>query len=576
MNFPAHLKKPPTHVSGCTTCSTDIVVSCYFDRFGFDEKSTRTSGASNVGKLFRMLSLPTVKKADIRKDLGLDRTTLHFSHYVPGLGTPFKPGSFIKTGAALVIEAVADLPKEAAKDKGKEVAKDSFNKGVSQMLKEQTGLSATAWRANWERMYKQGSKALAKSGLSAKQTATTARLALKHTGDVAGGVSKMGLSVGSEIAKAAAKAALLAVVEDTEASDTTAIAKLMRTGHKKRLEDAWEFVRQTIEDNQADIKPPGKIEVGNVRIYIFGAEWGGTLARMFANKIANKCEKVGNKLMYKGIEVQIPFVGLFDCANSSSGNKLVQMAFDYTPVLGTLDDVDLPKYVGAALHIYGAHERGYMYASLDKSEAQAKYECALPGIASDVCGGKLLKHETGMAHLEIAKVSLCQMHAIARSYGAPFAHPDSPGPEAQNFARLMKPDFLLNGKDIHEHMAHYLHMTDTATAGPEEALRASREWFVKWMRSLYDGSNHGKDLSVAVAQGGEQAKSFLEDLRTMVTSLERESKRAAQLVPSAMEYQLAQLWASKEQLDDPYVGAFLLSFTHFRRSQYPLTFRQIA
>jgi hypothetical protein len=536
---------------------------------------------------------------EVTKKLNVARTTWNYKYYVSGLGTPYKSEHALMSGATLVLEAATATAKDTVDGNATEMQKKSekaglealrkyarHEKGVgkelSDVLKKATGMSASGWRANWHAFVNQRRNAA--SAVSRKEAARALRLAKKHAGDAFDGAKKGGVSLMKHLAKGlakeVAKASVWAALDSTEMADIEGVARALRSGYKKRINGAWEALSAAIKKEKDNIKPPGMTCCGKVHVYIFGAEWGGTLARIFANKIVSECESKNGQLWLGEIPVHIRFVGLFDCANSVTnkrdGEAMLGRVLPQNPITMSLDDTELPAEVEAALHLYSTHERGYLLSSLAGSEAKWQAEQGLPGISADVCGGRLLKGEYGLAQLEIAKYALCQMHACARFHGAPFAQPDDGTPQAEELEKALRSTFLLNEEDIHTLMPRYLQATGTADAEPEEALQRATEAYVKWLRMLYDESDAGRRLDeLLVSSPGEKSSEFMAAMKRQVRAARPEAERGRQLVGKAMEHRLGAVWESGEHLDDLFLSQFLVAYTHFNSPSLPLSFREI-
>jgi hypothetical protein len=555
----------------------DIVFSAYFDKFGFKAEKNKPD-LTAIGRLFLDLSFPN--NSEITKKIGAFRTTWNYSYYASGLGTPHKPEQPFKTGAALVLDSIPDAAKKKGVSQGKAMATEAAKskapgKWASDVLKKETGLSTQGWRTNWRKYLHHRSVVSGNAAISAKQVATAARLAEKHFQDGIQGAAKLGKTLAKGLAKEVVKAGAMAALESTEAADSNLAARTFRSGYKKRISDAWESLVTVIRSKKAKIRPPGQTCCGEVRVFIFGAEWGGTLARIFANKIVKECKKKDGKLVFEEIPLRICFVGLFDCANSVSAKRSINSILSRSPLTVSLGETALPQEAEAAFHVYGAHERGYLLSSIAGGKAQLQEECALPGISADVCGGRLRKGEYGLAHLDIAKYALCQMHAMAKGFGAPFAAPDDGSLQATNLATALESDFWLNGKDIHEHLPLYLHLTDTATAEAEKAVRSSAEVYTKWLRMLYDNVNEGHDLDRVMAASGNTPTAFIDAMKQQVKCAAPEARRGVQLIDSAREHQAGQVWLSGKHLENPFVPAFLAAYVHFNAPVHPLSFRDV-
>lgn len=569
-------KSRPTG-SGCPVCGRDIVFSVYFDRFGFNAIDNEEN-LTNIGQLFQNLSYDN--RTEITKALSSFRTTMNYKHYISGLGTPFKPERQFENGLSLVLDSPLDTIKDLPKDKAKEVGKEAvtgspIRMGLKGTLKDYSGMSAAGWKKNWRLIKDHRSMAAGGLGVSAKRASKAARLAKKHTKDLLVGGARLGMVAVKGLLVDLIKAAALAGLDGTDFADISTISSLFRSGYKKRINDAWDALASVIRREKENIKPPTQSSGGEVRVFIFGADWGGTLARIFANKIVEECKKKEGKLSFEGIPVVIQFVGLFDCANSVTATRGTNFVASLTPLTESLDDTELPAEVQAAFHLYATHERRYMVASIAGDKAVTKEECALPGIAADVCGGKLLKSEYGLMHQDISKYALCQMHAVATAYGGPFGKPDDGTPQATKLEAALKPDFLLNGQDVYERLPEYQGLLGDLSAPPMDVIRKSAETYTKWLRTLYDESRQGRDLAGVLKTDGETSSSFLEAMQTQIQRAENEARRGLQLAERAWEHQLGHVWQSGEHLDDPILHAFLASYVHFNCPTLPLSYREV-
>lgn len=575
-NFPGSMNKTGGG-SGCPSCGMDIVFTAYFDRFGFNVRDNKKN-YSNIGWLHDQLSYHN--KVEITQNIGACRTTWNYSYYASGLGTPHKPEHPFITGATLVLESVPDASQDVvtgnAKKMGEKAVKGkTLGQGISDVLKKETGMSTRGWKTNWKKYYAHRSVVANPAGISAKQVASATRMANKHAKDAVHGAARLGKSLARGALMDLGKAAALAALDGTEAADTDLAARLFRSGYKKRIGDAWKALSDIVEREKVRIKPPSQTCCGEVRVYIFGAEWGGTLARMFASKIVDECEQQDGKLQLDGIPVRICFVGLFDCANSISANKLSNSLLGLSPISTSLDVEPLAKQVEAAFHLFAAHERGYLLSSIADGKAPFQQEWCLPGISADVCGGKLLKGEYGLAHLDISKYALCQMHAFARSFGAPFASPDDGSDQALALDAALKADFSLNGEDIHTHLPRYLQLTDTAIAEPEAAIRRSTDAYVKWLRMLYDDADNGRELDRLLTPADTNSEAFVKAMKRQVRYAASEARRGVQLVAKAREHQAGKIWMSGDHPDDPFLPAFFAAYVHFNNPTLPLSFREV-
>lgn len=577
--------------SGCPTCCRNIVFTAYFDRFGFSADENEKN-LTNIGLLFEQLSFRN--NVEITKEIGSPITTWHYKRYISGLGTPYRPEDILKTGTSLVLGSIPDSAKDGVKEEGKELGEkflkskaSTLRGGLSDVLKKETGMSVSGWRKNWQKYRAHRSVLAEASGFSAKQVKTATRMAGKHIDDAVKGVGRFGLSAAKVVTKEVLQAIVFGALEATPASDWKWAAKAFTSGGKKRVDDAWGALKAVIQKERDNIKPPSQTCCGEVRVFIFGADWGGTLARMFAKNISDKCDKKGGMLQFEGIPIRLCFVGLFDCANSWSNKKGLKSAgemLEYIPtpaswIRPSLDDDDLamPEETEEVFHLYAAHERGYLVSSI-AGGGRNKVEEALPGISTDVCGGALREDEYGLANLEIAKYALCQMHAVAKAAGAPFASPDDDTDQAKALDEALAPSFPLNGNDIHTFMPQYLAAIGTEGLPPEEAVARSCEAYVKWLRTIYDGSDKGRSLQDELQKNPltkDGRPEFLKAMTTQVRNADYEARRGQQLVDRSREHQLGKLWLSGEHLDNPIIHGMFTAFAHFDYPCLPLSFREV-
>ncbi|SUX54633.1 hypothetical protein [Chromobacterium vaccinii] len=132
-----------------------------------------------------------------------------------------------------------------------------------------------------------------------------------------------------------------------------------------RVKYAVSEVLKRVRMNAADIN--------EVNLYVYGAERGGPLARMFLNVLQEECKPTSAGLILDGMEgagkkpikVKLPFLGLFDCISSLAGSeqtlgKIKEMAGHLVPVplpeTSIEGDKTLSPTVANTYHLVAGHE----------------------------------------------------------------------------------------------------------------------------------------------------------------------------------------------------------------------------
>ncbi|OQS08618.1 hypothetical protein B0T37_18430 [Chromobacterium violaceum] len=145
-------------------------------------------------------------------------------------------------------------------------------------------------------------------------------------------------------------------------------------------------------------------DVNEVNLYVYGAERGGPLARMFLNALQEECKQTSAGLILDGIEgagkkpikVKLPFLGLFDCISSLAGSDQTLGAIKETagylvpvplPETSIEGDKTLSATVASTYHLVAGHElRSYQRVdSVAKGGGKVR-ERIMPGSSEDVTG----------------------------------------------------------------------------------------------------------------------------------------------------------------------------------------------
>jgi len=408
-------------------CGSSLYIGCFFDGFGRNlEEDLREDRVSNVGRLFLAHPIdqagsPTDPFRQLQK------------FYVSGLGATFDTslgGTAAMMGAGLqgavskAQDNLTSLPQGTATDAGVEAGKDI--------------LTGKNW---WER--------------------------LQHNLSPV----KLAKGVGAAIGTAAVE--LFEVTRDHPLS-----AELLKTGVDTRLEAAMARFESIINE----VISVSEVPLKRLAISVYGFDFGATLARAFCHKLYDECEPGTNR--YKGLELEIIFVGLFDAVDRSMADSIV---LDYLlPLVNRIDDGEcLPGPVKAALHLIAAHEhRGTRRARLigTGSLTPRWEERLVPGISEDVGGG--LRKEDAPYSRELHLASLHEMYRAAYRAGVPFPSLESLPDTAVIVSRLFELNDHINGTSALDANARYLARVGARTPSKESFL-THRRLYIRRLRLLW-------------------------------------------------------------------------------------------
>ncbi|HEK3074421.1 TPA: DUF2235 domain-containing protein [Proteus mirabilis] len=405
-------------------CDRVLHLGYFFDGTGRNiEQDASDSRLSNIAKLYR--AFPSSEQDTSNKKF--------LAHYFSGLGTTFndnpvdKLQAVMDSSSASLSDDIESLPNDILTDAGVDLVK---GKSWYEVLSDIKG-----------------------NLISPKEWALLA-------------------------AKSASKATGISGVEATPwLRDNPFISDMMVSGVDIRLATAKSKFIESIEKARKE----GKIPLKLVSVSLFGFDLGGAIARKFLDEIINNlCEKDDyDRLVYQGVFVDIPFMGLFDCsrhtaASSDDGLDFVVSLVPQISAVSTLMgeksigySLAVPKRVKRTLHFIAAHERRLwrpVYRTGLKNDENHK-EKLVPGCSEDVGGG--LKADEQKPSAELSLCTLIEMYETAEKSGVPF-------PE---FRKLDKID-----TDI----ATYFIMKDSVK-GNSKSLVKTRQSVKSWVREYQKG-----------------------------------------------------------------------------------------
>lgn len=189
--------------------------------------------------------------------------------------------------------------------------------------------------------------------------------------------------------------------EGYEESDNRALGKGFADGITERLEKALFELTDAIDFQRSQRK------VDEINLAVFGFSRGATEARAFLHWLAahSKVKKVGTKLTYDGLPLNVKFLGVFDTVESvgwAGANKMPETI-----------KTKVPLFVEKCTHIVASHElrEAFPLTPVDRNHRCVVY----PGAHSDI-GGGYEAEEQGRSN-QLARVALLQMLDEARATG---------------------------------------------------------------------------------------------------------------------------------------------------------------
>lgn len=190
-------------------------------------------------------------------------------------------------------------------------------------------------------------------------------------------------------------------IKGYEEKDNRALGKGFADGITERLEKALFDLTDQIDEWRNAKK------VDEINLAVFGFSRGATEARAFLHWMAahSKIKKMGSKLSYDGVPLNVKFLGIFDTVESvgwAGTNKMPETI-----------KTKVPSFVEQCTHIVAAHE---LRAAFPLTLVDRNHRCIVyPGAHADIGGGYEPK-EQGRSN-QLARIALLQMLDEARAAG---------------------------------------------------------------------------------------------------------------------------------------------------------------
>ena len=237
------------------------------------------------------------------------------------------------------------------------------------------------------------------------------------------------------------------------------------------------------------------VPITQLHVAVFGSGLGGAMARLFANRLQEKCKTPGQALWLptaKGpVRMNIRFMGLLDCVSAqlndvslaglAAGKLSLGMA-----TLRVQGPMGLTRHVQQAVHLVAGHEQRVTHRLDSIRKAQCPYtETLWPGTHSDVVGG-MANRVQGRSH-ELARVPLIELYYAA--YGAWV--PVLPMAKLEKTSQMVYKDFQFTHKDDKGAGARSMVRQYGATSGSlEDQLTQHMALYLSWLRLRYETASH--------------------------------------------------------------------------------------
>lgn len=285
--------------------------------------------------------------------------------------------------------------------------------------------------------------------------------------------------VGNAITSALKAAAPATLDISSITRDNPFITTFFKTGVDTRLEAAVKALETALTKAKDQSKAPLK----KISVSIFGFDYGATLARAFAHKILGDCDPAST--IFKGVNLEITFVGLFDAVDRSAEDSII---LEYLiPFVNKIDDGEcLPGPVKSALHLVAAHEcQGSRRSRLigTGSSTPRWEERLVPGTSYDV-GGGLAKADASKSR-ELHLASLHEMYSAAYRAGVPFYPIDVLPEKAVLISKYFQLNDHINGVSAIGASKNYMSKAGNKKLSAE-AFLAHRRLYIQRLRGLWE------------------------------------------------------------------------------------------
>lgn len=408
------------------SCGKTLHVGFFFDGFARHlEEDLLENRVSNIGKLFLAHQVDGA-------DTPANSFQLYRKFYLSGLGADYDASLGAQAGGTLnrAVSDASEVPANKVGEEAWEAAKDKLS-----------------GRSAWERLKRE-----------LQDLRNKPRNLLKAFKDTA----------------------INSAVEAMEPiRDLRFSAHVVKSGVAVRLEGALQQLNREI----TALNDIGQVPLRNIKVAVFGFDFGATLARAFVHDLLDRCQQRGTEYYYREAKLELVFAGLFDAVDRSAP-ELPPLEF-FLPAVNRIEDGGLihPK-VKAVLHLVAAHERRfYRRARLLGARRRDWREEIMPGVSEDI-GGGFAPGEQKPSN-ELAVVSLHRMYRAAFGAGAAMIPMD----KLPSKGRVLSSLFVFNDKTPDSHSAfglvrHYQRWVGNPPPGHEAFIHHMRA-YIRWLAHLW-------------------------------------------------------------------------------------------
>ncbi len=262
--------------------------------------------------------------------------------------------------------------------------------------------------------------------------------------------------------------------------DTSVAANLLMSASHTRLSSAIGDFKDSVED----VKQSSELPLARVRVSVFGFDFGAAMAKAFVRELLEEvCEQADGRFVYQGSEVDVMFVGLFDCVDRTHAEMgPLDWFHPLTPVLD--DGGELHPGCQQALHLIAAHERRFYRRCRPLGGQHPQWQEALcPGISEDVGGGLAANEQKISA--ELSRSTLHRMYRRATIAGVPLPPLDTLKEKDVLTAQMFELNDNIEGYSLPTLARHYQRQTAAYQQPTEENFRFHTRIYLAWLAQRF-------------------------------------------------------------------------------------------
>lgn len=330
--------------------------------------------------------------------------------------------------------------------------------------------------------------------------------------------------------------------------DNPIAANLLVSGSHTRQSSAIRDFQQSVQD----VQQQGQLPLAQVRVSVFGFDFGAALAKAFVRELLDEtCAQEGDAYHYRGIEVQVVFIGLLDCVDRTHP-KMGPLDW-FHPLTPVLDDGGaLHPGCRRALHLIAAHERRFYRRCRPLGTRNGNWHEELcPGISEDIGGG--LASDEQKTSAELSRATLHRMYRRATIAGVPFPSLESLAVRGRQFSRLFELNDQVEGYSLLALARHYQRQTGDCQRPTPDNFRFHTLIYLAWLAQRFRDYREALE-ALEVREDALPNRYYNRTLGVITTSLTadreqwelEEAERAD--IDAALD-ELKQTWGWLEEVD---------------------------